>query len=389
NDELIRLDSDIYQTISIIHNKLQNIQFNQIVGVNNFDNTKYEDLYLECIEFLLEIAQNVLTNRQLEILKLRLGIDSSPKTLEDIGKLFNLTRERIRQILNKILSSISYHFKTKLTYAKLELLQKIANTSITEFLCFISYNHMSAKWFFEIVLSYKEVDFIFKNIENTNPIIQQQIKNLNKVNKFNQKVMAIVKFGTKQRDVSQEAFNRLQPCRTVVSNIDNVKNFTFNSTQYPCDTLKEKEVLVQLLKNNTFKQIKTQSIKIPINNTYFVPDFQCLTHNNQLVIIDIKDKLQMFEKYNLQKIEHLKDYCMYYGFGYAIIDHRFNSFYDIYDYDENLELEIMSILNKHSSIDHPTFNKIQKHPNFKIDQLLTIIKKNNLKLTLNPFTLSK
>jgi RNA polymerase primary sigma factor len=51
-----------------------------------------------------------LTSREQEIVKLRFGIDAThDHTLEEIGEKFNLTRERIRQILEKALKKMRNH----------------------------------------------------------------------------------------------------------------------------------------------------------------------------------------------------------------------------------------------------------------------------------------
>ena len=56
---------------------------------------------------LKERLQNVLstlTDREREVLSLRYGLnDGVPRTLEEVGKQFNATRERIRQIEAKAL----------------------------------------------------------------------------------------------------------------------------------------------------------------------------------------------------------------------------------------------------------------------------------------------
>jgi RNA polymerase primary sigma factor len=50
-----------------------------------------------------------LTQREEMIIKLRFGIeDGSPKTLEEVGKLYNVTRERIRQIEAKALEKLRH-----------------------------------------------------------------------------------------------------------------------------------------------------------------------------------------------------------------------------------------------------------------------------------------
>ncbi|PJA27320.1 MAG: hypothetical protein CO189_07370 [candidate division Zixibacteria bacterium CG_4_9_14_3_um_filter_46_8] len=55
----------------------------------------------------LEKVLSTLTQRECQIIKLRYGIaDGLPRTLEDIGLIFNLTRERIRQIEAKALKKL-------------------------------------------------------------------------------------------------------------------------------------------------------------------------------------------------------------------------------------------------------------------------------------------
>jgi RNA polymerase sigma factor (sigma-70 family) len=50
-----------------------------------------------------------LDEREREILRLRFGIDrGEPRTLEEIGKCFNLTRERIRQIEARAMSKLRH-----------------------------------------------------------------------------------------------------------------------------------------------------------------------------------------------------------------------------------------------------------------------------------------
>jgi len=47
-------------------------------------------------------------------LKLRFGLeDNQPRTLEEVGKLFNVTRERIRQIEAKALRRLRHPSRSK------------------------------------------------------------------------------------------------------------------------------------------------------------------------------------------------------------------------------------------------------------------------------------
>jgi len=55
-----------------------------------------------------------LTPRERQILKMRFGIDGEvPHTLEEVGKEFNVTRERVRQIQQRAIEKIKEHKKVK------------------------------------------------------------------------------------------------------------------------------------------------------------------------------------------------------------------------------------------------------------------------------------
>lgn len=59
---------------------------------------------------LREVLSRVLTERELNVITLRFGLeDNTPRTLEQVGKEFNVTRERIRQIEAKALRKLRFN----------------------------------------------------------------------------------------------------------------------------------------------------------------------------------------------------------------------------------------------------------------------------------------
>ena len=57
---------------------------------------------------------DTLTPREEKVLRLRYGLDDSrPRTLEEVGKEFNVTRERIRQIEAKALRKLRHPSRSK------------------------------------------------------------------------------------------------------------------------------------------------------------------------------------------------------------------------------------------------------------------------------------
>lgn len=60
----------------------------------------------------LEEALKILTDRERLVIELRFGLNGQkPKTLEEVGNIFNVTRERIRQIESKALKQLSHPSK--------------------------------------------------------------------------------------------------------------------------------------------------------------------------------------------------------------------------------------------------------------------------------------
>ncbi|MDD5644642.1 MAG: RNA polymerase sigma factor RpoD [bacterium] len=69
----------------------------------------------------IENVLKTLTKREERVLMLRFGIgDSSPKTLEEVGKIFGVTRERVRQIEAKAIRKMRHPIRSKRLHGFLE-----------------------------------------------------------------------------------------------------------------------------------------------------------------------------------------------------------------------------------------------------------------------------
>jgi RNA polymerase primary sigma factor len=63
----------------------------------------------------IEKILGTLTPKEAKIIKLRFGIgDGYPRTLEEVGKIFTVTRERIRQIESKALRKLRHPSRSKM-----------------------------------------------------------------------------------------------------------------------------------------------------------------------------------------------------------------------------------------------------------------------------------
>lgn len=74
----------------------------------------YEETSKELLRESIEEVLNSLDERETKVLSLRFGLmGETPKTLEEVGKIFNVTRERIRQIEAKALRKLRHPSRRK------------------------------------------------------------------------------------------------------------------------------------------------------------------------------------------------------------------------------------------------------------------------------------
>lgn len=80
-----------------------------------------EEMYQEEVGEALKSVLATLDSREAEVLSLRYGIGySKPKTLEEIGAIYGLTKERIRQIENKALTKLRHPIRANMLKNYLE-----------------------------------------------------------------------------------------------------------------------------------------------------------------------------------------------------------------------------------------------------------------------------
>jgi RNA polymerase primary sigma factor len=73
-----------------------------------------EDLYTEALTRSIDSALSTLSPREAEVLRLYFGLgDTEPKTLEQIGEEFGITRERVRQIKERALSRLRHQSRAR------------------------------------------------------------------------------------------------------------------------------------------------------------------------------------------------------------------------------------------------------------------------------------
>lgn len=68
----------------------------------------YKSPNISLVKKQIDIVLKSLTKREEIIIRLRFGLDSEPKTLQEVGEIFNLSRERIRWIERKALRKLRH-----------------------------------------------------------------------------------------------------------------------------------------------------------------------------------------------------------------------------------------------------------------------------------------
>jgi RNA polymerase primary sigma factor len=70
---------------------------------------------------VLDTVLNTLSEREASILKMRFGIGvKQPQTLEDVGEILNISKERVRQLEGKALRKLRHPMRIKILKEVLE-----------------------------------------------------------------------------------------------------------------------------------------------------------------------------------------------------------------------------------------------------------------------------
>ena len=101
--------------------------FGELIADESSHSPDAKSLLSDDHEFTLELLE-ALTAREKEILIQRFGLDGSkPQTLEEIGDMWNITRERVRQIQESALKKLKTRLKSSISsrHGKANLLDRI------------------------------------------------------------------------------------------------------------------------------------------------------------------------------------------------------------------------------------------------------------------------
>lgn len=107
-----RLEHDTISLNMIVGDEDSELEDFISLSTESIDNQFIEENLKDVIENLLKNSN--LTAKEIDILKLRFGLGTNdPKTLEETGKIYGVSRERIRQIQEKALKKIRRSYNVK------------------------------------------------------------------------------------------------------------------------------------------------------------------------------------------------------------------------------------------------------------------------------------
>lgn len=124
-DELKQLDNAVLSLNAPISDiESDDISLIDIVSdqdENNISSQIETKILFEKINYLLGDDNNILKDQEKEVLKFRFGFNGTPLTLEEIAKIYNVTKERIRQIEGKALRKMRKSKKMKKVFEGYDL----------------------------------------------------------------------------------------------------------------------------------------------------------------------------------------------------------------------------------------------------------------------------
>lgn len=353
---------------------------------------KYIDFGIQVGIIVNEIIISFYNKRNIDIFKLRMNfIDLDKHTLDDIATMYNLTRERIRQILSKMerkISTLKYKCKIIEIFNSISKEEDLLNYLIIGI--YGLYNEEFLKFIMH-VLNYDESQQILKVLKQ---ILQSEEENNLYQNSIEDKILKVTNYGNYLNPVADIIFAGLNKERNTNNcNNNGVKKLEKVGTEVEYESNLEKRMLMRLQRCQFIKNIKTQSliIKYDYNGKIYsyYPDFQILTKDNKLIVIEIKPEYNMMDKYVMIKYNALKKYCIKNGFGYLMIDDRYNTYEKIKEspIDKNIEAQFLEMVKSKKKLSYPECKLFMVKHNIHMIEIATIVINNykTIECTTKPF----
>lgn len=357
--------------------------------------------------FVLAIEEIPVEQRNKDIVMLRYGLtDGDNYLLQDIGNMYNISRERVRQIIEKIIDKIRI-FSKKESNPFCFIFVKQINDFIGKedaiynvgLLALKLENRLLVHLFCRLLFPKK----IFRKIEADslsefhtlkNEMIEKETHNRKQINSF-KKVFKDVIWQNKRTLIDFDKFKEISAKRNVNefgSGISGSFHSGKNNRTIEYESNLEYLFCLGLEDIDEVRGYIHQPIKIKYtvnnNNFAYFPDFLVLLNDGSAVLVEIKPRNKFALDSNLIKFKVLQRYCELKGLGYLILEKNTSiSSYLSYKVDERKEKKFLNYLNQ-GDLNWSSYKEIRLELDIVNKEFIVMILNNNLKWTL-PFRLSK
>lgn len=362
---------------------------------NNEDYDKYIDFGLYVGSLTMELVENMTDLRNVKIFYEYMNLTSKVNlTLRDIAKNYNVSYGRIRDIVNNILKKIKFY--------KGEYILLFQSININEVLNYLIIGIMGCynKNFLKFVLEIFDLD-IYDNVIYFSKVFREYLRFNEKIvfdNNRESKIYNLINFSLNTSKESKKIFKSF----SVLRNVDSSSSFSGSiklkksKGKVEFESFAERKVLMMLDSCSFVKEIKTQSLIIPFksnsNHYKYYPDIQVLTKDGRVILIEVKPLFYMMSKDSIFKYKLLKDYANKYGFGYAFMDDRYNTFDSVLKFQVSKEKDekFICYLREKRYMNYKLYKEYVKENGIKEKEIVSIVINNQDKIEFisKPFKFS-
>lgn len=289
-------------------------------------------------EIIDELLKNVSKNeREYDAFILRY----QGNTLQEIGDKYEISRERVRQIINKTIKKMTNRYK-KSNELNSILFREFTNRIIGDeeevkvdrmaILIAEAYEDKTGIYntIIKVIFSDNEFINLRKAVRKFYDLKTEKIKldlEEQKINlRFEDRILNKVVWPKQLRIISENDLYSGTPKRKVNSDGEGISGKFYshkNNFEIEYESNLEYNILTILEKSNSVEYYQVQPLIISYgerNEKKYYPDIICKLTDGRVFLIEAKPTFNMFEYRNLIKYDALKSYCTRNGLGYVMLD---------------------------------------------------------------------
>lgn len=368
----------------------------------NFNFTENDmERYIEFNNSLEEIFDSILNEiskgpngvRNTEIYRKRIGlIPMEQCTLQHIGADYNLSRERIRQIIIKIRRRVK-----KYQGRLISKLNELPENDIMNFFVDGTVSTYASYIYQEIFILIEKFEYVEAIKKSCNEIFLK-LRRMGNMKSAENKIYSKINFPAELRTITNEDFGQFVQERIISeSNYSRIGKYELKDGSCAVDyeSYLERRIISILDGAYYVSQIKTQSMIIPYERNgvihEFFPDIIVHTADNHMIIIEVKTLYEMGTTFSLAKYDGMKEYCEKNGYGYVMIDERYNTIESLSacNISEGIENDFIDFLKCHSYVNYQMtkafFASHDMGMEFHTLMKILIMQRNNVVYSVRPF----